>query len=91
MGGQRSGRADRAPGRCQAGEGVAWRHNLTGRFFFSAVQTASVRRQTMPVLANLLEARMFPTMRNRRSNPLMEFQKKEKCRKKGKREMNALD
>src|SRR5262249_42766131 len=30
------GRADRAPGRCRAGEGVAWRHNLTGRFVFWA-------------------------------------------------------
>src|SRR6516164_2273331 len=32
LGGQRPGRADRAPGRCRAGEGVAWRLLLTGRF-----------------------------------------------------------
>src|SRR5262249_8810783 len=29
--GQRPRRADHVPGRCWAGEGVAWRHNLTGR------------------------------------------------------------
>src|SRR5262249_52397438 len=32
MGGNGPGRADRAPERCRAGEGVAWRHILTGRF-----------------------------------------------------------
>src|SRR5262245_53540617 len=36
MGGQRSGRADRAPGRCRAGEGVAWRHYPTGRLVSTA-------------------------------------------------------
>jgi hypothetical protein len=30
-GGQRAGRAGRAPGRCRAGEAVAWRHSRTGR------------------------------------------------------------
>src|SRR5262249_34275043 len=29
--GLRTGRANRAPGRCQAGEGIAWRRSLTGR------------------------------------------------------------
>src|SRR5262245_20722919 len=32
MEGNGPGRADQAPGRCWAGEGVAWRQNLTGRF-----------------------------------------------------------
>src|SRR5437660_4073126 len=32
MRGHRSRRADRAPGRCRAGEGYAWRLILTGRF-----------------------------------------------------------
>src|SRR5262249_55504523 len=31
VGGQRPRRADRAPGRCRAGGGVAWRQNPTGR------------------------------------------------------------
>jgi hypothetical protein len=30
----RSGRADRAPGRCRAGEGFAWPQDLTGRFIW---------------------------------------------------------
>src|SRR5262249_41353854 len=32
--------ADRAPGRCRAGEGVAWRHYLTDRFVSWAYVTA---------------------------------------------------
>lgn len=65
-GGQRAGRANRAPGRCRAGEGVAWRHNLTGRLVSSAY---SARRR------DSCAALMLPTMRKRRSNPLTESKK----------------
>src|SRR5262249_16377912 len=43
MGRQRSGRADRTPRRCWAGEGVAWRHYLTGLAF-----TTSLGRFLLP-------------------------------------------
>src|SRR5262245_51669541 len=51
MGGQRSRRADRAPGRCRAGEGVAWRRCLTGRFASSAYFAALRARLGRTLLA----------------------------------------
>src|SRR5262245_32167985 len=50
--GQRAGRADRSPGRCRAGEGVAWRHYLTGRFVswaYSAALAAQLRRALLTI------------------------------------------
>src|SRR5262249_61689482 len=51
MRGQRAGRANRAPGRCRAGEGVAWRHYLTGRLESIAEHAARTARLGRVLLA----------------------------------------
>jgi len=57
MGGQWAGRADRAPGRCRAGEGIAWRQNLTGHLVSTAHLARSLawrraRMSTKPCYAH---------------------------------------
>jgi hypothetical protein len=36
--------------RCQAGEDVAWRHGLTGRFFAASINAAVANRQRLAAL-----------------------------------------
>src|SRR5262245_2609850 len=61
MGGQRAGRANRAPGRCLAGEGVAWRHYLTGRLVSLAYNSFLRSRRDSGRLA-LLAVHFLPEL-----------------------------
>src|SRR5436305_14693439 len=54
-GGTSPRRADRAPGRCRAGEGLAWRLNLTGRS--SSIASRRIGQTEYRALTSLLASR----------------------------------
>src|SRR5262249_37435221 len=60
---QRSGRADRAPGRRRAGEDFAWRQGLPGRFSFKGQESA------IPLAVRLLGACPLRSASGRAGSP----------------------
>ena len=70
MVGQRAGRADRAPGRCRAGEGVAGRRYLTGRLcYVLLVPDASLCAAIEPLVLGTVTPIKGRTMATKRNTP----------------------